>query len=90
MSSASDLESNQSLYAKRKAVYPKAVDGFFRRLKWAIMVVTLAIYYVTPWLRWDRGAYAPDQAVLVDLAHRRLSFTMWPGFSSWRGSGCSS
>jgi polyferredoxin len=32
------------------------------------MVVTLTIYYVTPWLRWDRGPYAPDQAVLVDLA----------------------
>jgi hypothetical protein len=25
------------LYEKRKAVYPKAVDGFFRRFKWAIM-----------------------------------------------------
>ncbi|MBU6253393.1 MAG: cytochrome c oxidase accessory protein CcoG, partial [Alphaproteobacteria bacterium] len=61
-----------SLYEKRKAVYPKAVDGFFRRLKWAIMVVTLTIYYVTPWLRWDRGPYAPDQAVLVDLANRRF------------------
>lgn len=81
MSSASELENNQSLYAKRKAVYPKAVDGFFRRLKWAIMVVTLAIYYVTPWLRWDRGAYAPDQAVLIDLAHRRFymfSIEIWP------------
>ncbi len=26
----------------------KAVDGFFRRLSWLIMGVTLAIYYVTP------------------------------------------
>ena len=32
-----------SLYAKRKGVYPKAVDGTFRRLKWAIMIVTLTI-----------------------------------------------
>ena len=70
-----------SLYEKRQGVYPKAVDGFYRRLKWAIMAVTLGIYWVTPWLRWDRGSYAPDQAVLVDLAHRRFymfSIEIWP------------
>ena len=54
-------------YQKRKSVFPKAVDGTFRRLKWAIMIVTLAIYYITPWIRWDRGPYAPDQAVLIDM-----------------------
>jgi len=71
----------KSLYAKREPVYPKAVDGKFRRLKWLVMAVTLTIYYVTPWLRWDRGPYAPDQAVLVDLAHRRFYFgpiEIWP------------
>ena len=70
-----------SFFAKRSGVYPKAVDGKFRRLKWAIMAVTLAIYYVTPWLRWDRGPYAPDQAVLVDLAGRRFymfGIEIWP------------
>ncbi|BAV63585.1 cytochrome c oxidase accessory protein CcoG [Sphingobium cloacae] len=70
-----------SLYEKRKGVYPKAVDGFFRRLKWAIMAVTLAIYWGTPWIRWDRGPYAPDQAVLVDLANRRFymfDIEIWP------------
>ena len=39
-----------------------------------IGILTLAIYYATPWIRWDRGPYAPDQAVLVDLAHRRDRF----------------
>ena len=80
MSSPDDLVGT-SLYAKREAVYPKAVDGFFRRLKWAIMAVTLAIYYVTPWLRWNRGPYAPNQAVLIDLAHRRFymfAIEIWP------------
>src|SRR4051812_49799914 len=69
------------LFEKRRKVFPKAVDGIFRRLKWAIMVATLAIYYVTPWLRWNRGPYAPDQAVLVDLAHRRFymfGIEIWP------------
>ncbi|GLV30571.1 cytochrome c oxidase accessory protein CcoG [Sphingobium sp. TomTYG75] len=75
------MSDSPSLYEKRKGVYPKAVDGFYRRLKWAIMAVTLGIYWATPWLRWDRGPYAPDQAVLVDLAHRRFymfSIEIWP------------
>jgi len=70
-----------SLYAKRKAVFPKQVDGPFRRFKWLVMAITLAIYWVTPWIRWDRGPYAPDQAVLVDLANRRFflfSIEIWP------------
>ncbi len=69
------------LFEARRKVLPKAVDGAFRRFKWAVMAVTLLIYYVTPWLRWDRGAWAPDQAVLVDLAHRRFFFfsiEIWP------------
>ena len=69
------------LYEKRKAVFPKAVDGRFRRFKWLVMAVTLAIYYGTPWLRWDRGPYAPDQAVLIDLANRRFymfGIEIWP------------
>jgi cytochrome c oxidase accessory protein FixG len=71
----------QRLYARRPDIFPRAVDGFYRRLKWWIMAVTLAIYYVTPWLRWNRGPWAPDQAVLVDLAHRRFYFfsiEIWP------------
>ncbi len=70
-----------SLYKKRVKVYPKAVRGSFRRMKWIILVLTLTIYYVTPWLRWDRGPYAPNQAVLVDLAGRRFFFgpiEIWP------------
>ena len=68
-------------YEKRKGVYPQKIDGRFRRLKWLVMLVTLGIYYGVPWLRWDRGPYAPDQAVLVDLAHRRFymfGIEIWP------------
>ena len=70
-----------SLYEKRKSVHNKRIDGSFRRFKWLVMVVTLAIYYVTPWIRWDRGPYAPDQAVLIDLASRRFymfDIEIWP------------
>ena len=64
----------ENLYAAREPIFPKRVYGTFRNLKWAIMAVTLGIYYLVPWLRWDRGPNLPDQAVLVDLAHRRFYF----------------
>ena len=70
-----------SLYAAREPIFPKRVNGMFRNLKWVIMAVTLGIYYITPWLRWDRGPNLPDQAVLVDMAHRRFYFfwiEIWP------------
>jgi len=69
------------LYAPREPIFPRRVSGPFRRLKWWIMGVTLGIYYLTPWVRWDRGPNLPDQAVLVDLAHRRFYFfwiEIWP------------
>ncbi|MEP9372365.1 cytochrome c oxidase accessory protein CcoG [Mesorhizobium sp. KR1-2] len=74
-------KSRQPLYAPRKKIFPKRASGSFRRFKWLVMVVTLGIYYLTPWLRWDRGPYAPDQAVLLDLANRRFYFfpiEIWP------------
>lgn len=69
------------LYAAREPVFPRRVKGSFRTLKWWIMGITLGIYYITPWIRWDRGPNLPDQAVLVDLANRRFFFFMieiWP------------
>ena len=64
------------LYAAREPIFPRRVSGKFRTLKWGIMIVTLGIYYLTPWIRWDRGPNMPDQAVLVDLANRRF-FMFW-------------
>jgi len=74
-------EQPPKLYASREPVFPRRVSGWFRRFKWWIMAVTLGIYYITPWLRWDRGATMPDQAVLIDLANRRFFFfwiEIWP------------
>ena len=81
MSHPNDLIETEPFFEARRKIFPKAVRGSFRRLKWAIMVVTLTIYYVTPWLRWDRGPYAADQAALVDIAHRRFylfAIEIWP------------
>ncbi|PRY76934.1 cytochrome c oxidase accessory protein FixG [Yoonia maritima] len=71
----------QSLYAAREPIFPRRVKGYYRNLKWWVMAVTLGIYYLTPWIRWDRGPNLPDQAVLIDMAHRRFYFfwiEIWP------------
>lgn len=81
MNAPSGLSPGSHLFEARRKVLPKAVQGPFRRFKWAVMAATLLVYYLTPWLRWDRGPHAPDQAVLVDLAHRRFYFfsvEIWP------------
>ncbi|NVK61019.1 MAG: cytochrome c oxidase accessory protein CcoG [Rhodobacteraceae bacterium] len=70
-----------SLYEAREPIFPRRVSGKFRNLKWWLMAVMLGIYYITPWLRWDRGPELPDQAVLLDLAGRRFFFffiEIWP------------
>jgi len=64
------------LYTARVKVFPKQVAGTIRRAKWAVLVLLLGIYYLSPWLRWDRGPGAPDQAFLIDMPARRAYF-MW-------------
>jgi len=69
------------LFAKKARVYPKRVWGTFRKLKWVSMIVLLGIYYLAPFLRWDRGVHAPDQAILIDMPARRAYFffiEIWP------------
>jgi cytochrome c oxidase accessory protein FixG len=69
------------LYAPRKQIYPQAVKGRYRTIKWIVLAVTLGIYYFLPFIRWDRGPNAPDQAILVDLANSRFYFffiEIWP------------
>jgi cytochrome c oxidase accessory protein FixG len=72
---------DEPLYAARKKIYPQHVSGTFRRLKWALLVITLGIYYFLPFIRWDRGPNAPNQAVLIDFPGRRFYFffiEIWP------------
>ncbi len=69
------------LYAAHEKVYPKRITGTFQRLKKLTLIVLLAIYYVTPWIRWDRGPNLPDQAILADIVSGKLYFLnieIWP------------
>ncbi|MEO1786603.1 MAG: cytochrome c oxidase accessory protein CcoG [Pseudomonadota bacterium] len=71
----------QDLYAKRAQIYPKLAHGTFRSVKWAVMVIALIVYYGLPWIRWERGAGIPDQAVLADFASEKFYFffiEIWP------------
>ncbi|MEL6365986.1 MAG: cytochrome c oxidase accessory protein CcoG [Pseudomonadota bacterium] len=69
------------LYKKREPIYPKLAHGKYRALKWAVLIVTLGIYYGLPWVRWPRAAGEPNQAVLVDFEGGRFYFffiEIWP------------
>jgi cytochrome c oxidase accessory protein FixG len=71
----------KALYASRVRVYPMAVDGLVRRFKWGVLAFCLGLYYLLPWLRWNRGPGVPNQAMLLDLWNERFYFfdlEFWP------------
>ena len=55
-------EVEQSLYAKRKKIYPREVHGVFAAFRAAGVSILLGFYYIVPWLQWDN-----HQLVLFDL-----------------------
>jgi len=64
-----------------RGIYPQSVKGPVRRIKWAVLIALLAVYYIAPWLRWDRAGDAPDQAILLDFSTRRIYYfwiEIWP------------
>jgi len=69
------------LFKKQDKIYPRRVWGTFRKIKWLAMIIMLTIYYGAPWLRWNRGESAPNQAILIDIEHTRAYFfgiEIWP------------
>jgi len=71
----------QPLYMPRRKVYPQSVSGTYRTIKWVVLALTLGVYYLLPFVRWDRGPGAPSQAVLVDFPGSRFYFffiEIWP------------
>jgi cytochrome c oxidase accessory protein FixG len=71
----------EDLYAEHVKVYPAAVEGTYRRIKWSILTLWLVLYFLLPFARWHRGEGLPDQAVLLDLPGRRFYFffiEIWP------------
>lgn len=62
---------SEVLYQTRIPIYPRSVKGRFRNIKWAILVFAYSVYFLLPWLRWERQV-GPDQAVLFDIADRKF------------------
>ena len=72
---------SSTAYAVAAKIHPRKVTGRFRDLKWWASVVLLLWWHLAPFLRWDRGLGAPDQAILLDLPGRRAYFLfieIWP------------
>ena len=66
----------QPLYEIRQEIYSRAVSGWFARWRWALVIVTQAVYYGLPWLTWNGR-----QAVLFDLVARKFyifGIVFWP------------
>ena len=53
-----DIE--QSLYARRKKIYPREVHGIFAALRTMGVLVLLGLYYIIPWLQWDERQAVPN------------------------------
>lgn len=58
-------------YQSRIPIYPRAVKGRFRTIKYGVLALAYGVYFLLPWLRWTRES-GPDQAVLFDLVGRRF------------------
>jgi cytochrome c oxidase accessory protein FixG len=70
-----------SMYEEYQKVYPRSVAGLFRNIKWWMMGILLTVFWVGPWIRWDRAGDAPDQAIFIDLPGRKAYFffiEIWP------------
>jgi cytochrome c oxidase accessory protein FixG len=73
------------LYAKRAAVVPRSIKGRFRLFKSAVLWVAFAIYFLLPWLPWNRND-GPAQAILFDIPGRRyylFDLVMYPQDVFW-------
>ena len=62
---------SETLYQTRIPIYPRSVKGRFRNIKWAVLTLAYGVYFLLPWVRWERRV-GPDQAVLFDIADRKF------------------
>ncbi len=59
------------LYQSRIKIYPRSVKGHFRTLKYVILTLAYGVYFLLPWIPWER-AVGPHQAVSFDIEGRRF------------------
>lgn len=70
-----------SLYAEWKKIYPRYQSGFFRTFRLWLFAGELSLFFLLPWLRWERPGGLPNQAILFDLPGRKFyifDWMIWP------------
>lgn len=66
----------EALYQSRVKIQPRHVTGRFQTIRNYTRWITLSIYFLIPWIKWDR-----KHVILFDVHHRKfhiLSYTFWP------------
>lgn len=69
------------LFEAKKRLYPQKVKGKIRNIKSILNIVFLTIFFLSPFLRFERGNGAPNQAILIDLPNSKAYFfaiEIWP------------
>lgn len=56
---------------QRVPIFPRSVKGFYRKVKSSIVILAYTVYFLLPWLRWERGV-GSSQAVIFDIDAHRL------------------
>ncbi len=62
---------NGKVIQERIPVVPRSVKGRFRILKTAILLFAYSVYFLLPWLPWQRTV-GPNQAILFDIVDRHF------------------
>jgi cytochrome c oxidase accessory protein FixG len=60
------------LFEERVPIYPRSVKGRYRNVKWAVLILAYGVYFVLPWIRWQRES-SVHQAVMFDI-HDRIFY----------------
>jgi len=70
------VDITESLYAKRRKIYPREVHGVFAQLRVLGVVVLLGLFYGAPWMVWEG-----EPLLLFDLPARKFyifGMIFWP------------
>ena len=58
-------------FQERIEIFPRSVKGRYRSIKTGILILAYSVYFLLPWLRWEREV-GSDQAILFDIEGRRF------------------
>lgn len=66
-----DDDIEMPLYQKRIPIYTRTVKGKFRNLKTGILVLAYSVFFMLPWIPWERAS-GSQQAIMFDMVLRRF------------------